>query len=97
MAIKGEDLVYKIQATASGFDMNEDDWYVEIHSRYKKVTIKKGECYFDGTDWYVPFNTDGLSTGDMNLVFHADIVDDKFDDGLRHEIASVTIDKLELV
>lgn len=94
MAVKGEDLVYRINATASGFDMNNDNWWVVIKSLNKQIEIHKSECFYDNGNWYCLFSTENLSAGVLQLYFHADVPDEKFSDGVRHEIASITIDTI---
>lgn len=92
----GSDFKALVILTAPDFDMDLDDWSVSVYIDDKKThTYKKADCVRDNDGkYYVPVSRDYLKkTGTLKLVGNAEIPDEDFPDGVRHESVPVTIGK----
>jgi len=89
--IKGTEVKFKVDLSASGFDMDSCDFFFTIYCGGKTLTVLKSELVYDGTDWYLCFDTSGFNSGTMTVVTTAFIPDSDFPDGLRTEIDKQTL------
>ena len=62
--IRGTEVKYKVDLTASGFDMDSCDFFFTIYCGGKSLTVLKPELVTDGEDWYLCFDTSGFDPGD---------------------------------
>ena len=81
------DLKYLVEMTASGFNMDTDEWSVGVKCGSKIVhTYTKDECIRDDNGhWYVCIEKEVLKKGDLYLIAFAEVPDDDFSDGVRSE------------
>lgn len=93
--IKGTEVKFKVDLSASGFDMAACDFFFTIYCGGKTLTIPKSELVYDGTDWYLCFDTSGFNSGTMTVVTTALIPDSDFPDGLRTEVTKDTLGTLK--
>lgn len=84
--IKGTKIKFKVDIAASGFDMDSCDFFFTIYCGGKMLVIPKSELVYDGTDWYLCFDTSCFNSGTMTVVTTAFIPDSDFSDGLRKEV-----------
>lgn len=89
--IKGTEAKYKVSLTATGFDMDSCDFYFTIYCGGQKLTIPKSELIYDGTYWYLCFDTSGFNPGIMTVVTTVVIPDTDFSDGYRTEVDNTTL------
>ena len=94
--IIGEELKYAIAITSSGFDMDIDDWEIELIRGQKSVVLGKSDCVKDiQGKWYFPFDTYGFTPGLVKLIVTAYVNDADFPDGKRTEIDKYDLTYLE--
>lgn len=89
--IKGTEVKFKVDLSASGFDMDSCDFFFTIYCGGKTLTVHKRDLVYDGTDWYLCFDTSGFNSGTMTVTTTAFIPDSDFPDGLRTEIDKQTL------
>lgn len=84
----GTDLKVLIEMEAPGFSMSEDNWEVSLKSGGKVLkTFAKDECIEDSEGkFYICIRAADLKTGTIDIVFHALVPDDDWDDGIRNEV-----------
>lgn len=103
-ALVGTELKYKVEVTASGFSMDENDFTVEVRrgSRSKvygknDMIIREVESEGEGgqtvteTEYYITIDTAFFGSGKYDFITRAYVPDDDFDDGLRTEIDKQSI------
>lgn len=87
MAYDGTDLKIYVTMTASGFDMDDDDWDVSIKCGNKIVkTIPKADAQHGEDGWFVCVKATDLRPGQIDIIGHAKIPDVDFDDDIRNEV-----------
>lgn len=87
MAYDGTDLKILVEMTATGFDMDTDDWSVGIKCGNKVVKkIPKEEAVKTEEGWFVCVRAADLKPGQVEVIGYAKIPDDDFDDGIRNEV-----------
>ena len=89
--IKGTGVKFKVDLSASGFDMDSCDFFFTIICGGVSKTILKDELVYDGTDWFLCFDTSDFWGGTMTVVTTAFIPDSDFQDGMRKEIDKRTL------
>jgi len=103
MAIyKGTEVKFGINLTAQGFDMDADDFDIQIVSKRVTISGSKGNpdpeskirIFKDDGEWFVIAETDTLSTDQLKVVVTAYIPDANAADGVRKEIAVANLDTL---
>lgn len=80
MIYPGTDLKYRITNEIPGFDIDADNFIVQIVDRYGRVrcSVSKDECFQDSENrWY--FTIDGLKTGIYYARFKAYLPDEDYD------------------
>ena len=83
----GTELKFKIDITAEGFSMVDDDFAVAIVRGDKvKVFHKEDLVVDDNDDYYCCFDTEEFGSGLVQAVIVAYIPDDDYDDGFREEV-----------
>ena len=93
--LKGTEVKYKVNLTATGFDMDSCDFFFTVYAGGRSLTILKSECIYDGENWYLCFDTSGLNPGLMTVATTAFIPDTDFQDGLRSEVNYSTLGVLK--
>jgi len=89
--IKGTEVKYKVDLTAGGFDMDTDDFFFTVSCGGVEKVIPKSELVYDGTYWYLCFDTSDLSPGRMTVASTALIPDTDFPDGARAEVVTTIL------
>lgn len=83
----GADLKFLVELTAPGFDMDDDDFTIELKGRSASKTFSKEDLVTDGEgNWYCCFNSTAFGAGVIQVVITAYVPDDDFEDGYRTEI-----------
>ncbi len=104
---KGTEIKFAFTITAEGFDMDTDDFDLEVASPRDSVTgSKSGSSTSGGSEdlsikkeddtWYAIANTEKLSKGDLRVIATAHITDASAYDGVRNEIAVASLGTLLL-
>lgn len=94
----GTDLKFKIEITASGFSMDDDDFSITLICGQEKVEYEKGDLFQDGNgDWYILIDTSQFKNGILKMVVTAEVPDEDFSgtDSLRTEMTMVNLCKLQ--
>lgn len=87
LTYEGTDLKILVELTASGFDMDNDDWRIGIKCRNKIVKVITKEEALRGDDgWLVTIKAEEMKPGPIEIVGYADIPDDDFDTEIRREV-----------
>lgn len=82
----GTDLKFKINLSAAGFSMDEDDFLIEIFCSSKRMEYKK-EDLIDSTDgYYLVIDTTQFPAGQMKMVVTAFVPDEDIPGGVRKEV-----------
>ena len=83
----GTDIKVQVSIEASGFSMEDDDWDVSLKSGGKVLkTYSKADCMMDSDgQFYALVRAEDLKSGDIDILFHALVPDEDWDDGLRNE------------
>lgn len=87
LTYEGTDLKILVELTASGFNMDDDDWRIGIKCRNKIVkVITKEEAIRKEDGWFVTVRAADLKPGSIEIVGYAEIPDEDFDDDIRNEV-----------
>ena len=92
----GVDLKYLLTVECEGFDMDEDDFMVELQSGGQCYKCKDSEVVKEGDDWYLVVDSRKLKPGLVQMIFKAFVPDDAFEDGTRTEIIMIDLCRLVL-
>jgi len=86
-AVLGTEKKYILKIESTGFDMEEDDFDVEIRRGPQYLRILKSDMIkdFEG-NFYFTFNTADLGVGYATIVVTAHVPDSDFLDGIRDEV-----------
>ena len=86
-AVLGTEKKYVIDIKSTGFDMEEDDFDVEIRRGDVSLRINKSDMIkdFEG-NFYLTFNTADLGVGYATIIVTAHVPDADFLDGIRDEV-----------
>ena len=103
----GTKLKYKVEITAEGFSMVDDDFTVEVRRGSKSVVYEKSDLLIhevetEGsgsgsgttvteTEYYLPIDTEELGAGKYEVITRAKVPDDDFEGGFRMEIDKQTL------
>ena len=83
----GEELKYRVDIQADGFDMDENDYEIELSCGSKRKTITKSDILRDiDGNHYIAIDTADFKRGDLYATVYAYVPDDDFPDGLRTEM-----------
>lgn len=92
ISFEGSDLKIQVEMTASGFDMDTDDWSVGIKCGSKIVAIiPKADAIRNDSGWFVCIRAEKLKTGLIEVIGYGKIQDNDFDDGIRNEVNKDTL------
>jgi len=88
----GTKLKYALTIRADGFDMDEDDFMVEIKRGANSIVLKKEDIERDSEgQYYVCFDTTELGSGSICAVVTAYVPDADFPDGVRTEVMKINL------
>lgn len=92
-AFLGTELKYKVDITASGFSMVDNDFSIELTGRGGvNRTYTKGDLVQDGLgDYFLCFDSDFFGPGLITAVISAYVPDPAFPDGLRTEVCKIPL------
>jgi hypothetical protein len=83
----GSDLKFKIDISGAGFDMHDDDFYIELQQGTQRVKIAKDELVEDeNSNYYLLLDTTSLGFGLVKMAVTAFVPDADFPDGMRREV-----------
>lgn len=86
-AYLGTELKFLVEIEAEDFDMDLDDFEVEIIRGSKTLHFGKEDMFKDDeNNWYVCFDTQDLKTGKISARIIAYVPDADFPDGTRTEV-----------
>ncbi len=94
------DLKYRIEINATGFDMDTDDFTIEVHNGRNVYTFTREDLLYvsdleaeSGEDgiglaegWYLTINTSDFVPGMVWMSVQASVPDDDFPTGFRNEV-----------
>ena len=102
---QGDEKKFAIELTAPGFNIDNDDFDIEVKSPKVSLKASKGASteqlvIFSETSgskkvWYAIVDTTTLSTGDINVIATAHIPDANANDGIRRESAVAVLGTLK--
>lgn len=87
---------FKVEITATGFSMLEDDFNITLKRGGTSKTYQKADLIFGEDGFFLCFDTRDFGSGVLTAIITAYVPDDDFDDGLRTEVYKfdiMTIDK----
>ena len=84
---KGTELKFKVELTATGFSMADDEFEVEVKSGKTSVVLDKEDLILNSGNYYGIVSTDNLAPGEVKFVCTAHIPDSDASDGVRNEVA----------
>lgn len=90
----GMDLKYLLQVECEGFDMDEDDFDVELRCGDICCKCKDSDVVKMGENWYLLVDTTKFKPGLLQVVFKAYVPDAAFKDGTRTEMGVVNLCRL---
>lgn len=93
----GEDLKFEVNLTATGFDMNRDNYKIDFYCGNKTLHFTKSDIKTHGDKFYLPVPTANLTPGLMRMVITAYVPDSDFADGTRTEITIINLPPLKAV
>lgn len=84
----GNDYKLLIEMTAPGFSMDDDDWDVSIKIGSRTLAkYAKADCIRDDEgNYYALVRGSDMRPGNLDIIFHAYVPDDDWDDGIMNEI-----------
>ena len=103
-AFIGTELKYLLEISASGFDMDRDDFEITLKRGSKSLNLKKSDLVVEDYTvvednisitkhhYYVCFDSAYFGSGIIAAIITAYVPDEDFDDGFRTEV-----DKFDLV
>lgn len=109
---QGDEKKFTINLTAPGFDIDTDDFDIEVKS--PKVSIKASKGASTGAliifaeevtpqegdpynVWYAIVDTTTLSSGQIDVIATAHVPDAKANDGIRRESATAILGTLKVI
>ena len=84
-------LKYKIEITADGFDMADDDFEVEVRRGKMSVRIRKEDMLQTEEGFFLLVDTEALGPGRYEVVTRAFVPDGDVPDGIRLEVDKQTL------
>ena len=98
----GTVLKYKVEITAEGFSMDEDDFDIEIRRGKESIVLDKSDLIIHDiededtgevteTEYYMAIDTAALGPGKYEVITRAYVPDDDIEDGVRPEIDKQTL------
>lgn len=86
-AFLGTEKKYLIDIKSSGFNMETDDFDIEIKRGSKIINFKKEDLVKDlDGNFYIVFDTNDLGPGGVTITVVAHVPDEDFQDGFRDEV-----------
>lgn len=98
MIYVGTDLKIKIDIECEGFDMNRDDFSVDVKRSNmggKIWHVDKKDMVHDDDGWYILLPTRLLGVGLFYAVVVAQVPDDDWESGLRQEVQVLPLFNIE--
>ena len=84
---KGTELKPKIELTAQGFSMTNDEFEIEVKSGRSSITMEKEDLIVKNGEYYAYIDTNELQAGTLKLIATLHVPDSDAPDGIRNEIA----------
>lgn len=86
-AFLGTEKKYLIKIESSGFDMETDDFEIEIKRGPKTIHLEKSDLVQDVEgNFFITFDTQELGAGGVSMTVTAHVPDEDFPDGIRDEV-----------
>lgn len=100
IAFDRADLKYKVELSSTGFNIDNDEYWFELHCGAKAVPVPQ-ECVIDrGGDIFVCLTVEmlkPLGSGELFLVGFVKVPDMDFTNGYRREVCKLKLINLEVV
>lgn len=92
----GTELKVKVTIEAGGFDMNRDNFTIDVKRKNSNEIIRHFEKsdllqIDNGGGWFMLLDSSELGTGTICAVVTAYVPDEDFKDGFRKEVQKVTL------
>lgn len=88
----GTKLKYAVSLSSPGFDLQRDEFSVDIIRGPKRIHFEKEDLVVDENGkYYVCFDTMELGGGIIEAIITAFVPDEDFDDGIRTEVAKLRL------
>ncbi len=88
---KGTELKFKVELTATGFSMADNNFEIEVKSGKTSVVLAKEDLVVNQGEYFGIVDTSELAPGEVKLIATAHIPDSDADDGMRNEVAVVNL------
>ena len=86
-AFLGTEKKYVIDIQSSGFDMERDEFEIEIKRGPNTILLRKSDLVQDiDGNFYITFDTAELGAGGVSMTVTAHVPDADFPDGIRDEV-----------
>lgn len=82
---------YKVEIEGEGFDMEEDDFTVEIRRSGQSIVLHKEDMIHNSDGFYIAFDTGAMGAGRYEAITRAYVPDDDFEGDVRPEIDKQTL------
>lgn len=91
----GTEMKYKVTISATGFNINNDDWNIEVFRGKTSRKFTKEECIHGLDGWYLCFDTTDFGPGLYYAILTAYVPDSDFPDGYRTEVKKLLLEPVE--
>lgn len=88
---KGTKLKFLVELESEGFDIERDDFNIEVVRGSTSQVIQKADMPHDEEGYYLCFDTADFATGVINVIITAYVPDTDFADGFRTEKLKVEL------
>ena len=96
-AFLGTKLKFALNISAQGFNIDEDEFCVDIRRGDKTLHFDKDDLVVDDNDqYYVCFDSADLGGGLIEATITAFVPDDDFEDGVRTEVVKLNLISVKL-
>ena len=82
----GTEMKFKVEITAAGFSMVDDDFTITLKRGTVTKTFEKSELVYNQDGFFLCFDTSEFGTGVVTAIIRAEVPDNDFEDGYRTEV-----------
>lgn len=90
----GSDLKFKVDITASGFNIAEDDFTIVLVQGNRSKVLHRDDLVAGEDGYYLTVNAEEFNEGIIKMIVSAEVPDDDFEDGSRREVECLELCKI---
>ena len=95
---EGTGFKFAVTFNVEGFDMDEDNWTITLKRGSKKLVFtSENSIQDDQGQWYICFDSTLLGSGSIEIIGDAEVPDDDFEGGIRHEVMKYKLINIQRV